>query len=84
VGDATRGGAPMIRSSASAAASASSDPGRLLDHPHLCQLRAQLFEVAAAREVDGQLAHRDDRGCVAHVVALDHGRAVLVEHEPLP
>ena len=45
------------------------DPRRLLDHPHLGELRAQLLEVAAAGEIVGELAHRDDRRGVAHVVA---------------
>src|SRR5262249_7350137 len=58
------------------------DPGRLLDHPHLCELCAERLEVPAARKVAGELVHRHDRRSVADVGAPHDRRALGVEHEP--
>ena len=66
---ATRGGAPIDALERKRRVLRLLDPRRLLDHPHLGELRPQLLEIAAAGEVLRELAHGDDRRRVAHVVA---------------
>ena len=77
------GGAPIARSSASAASSACSIPGGLLGHPHLGEPGAQLLELPAAGELARELAEHDDRGHLANRLAVGDGRECRVEHEPL-
>jgi len=60
------------------------DPRRLLDHAELRQVRAQALEIAAARDLLRELAHRDDRRSVAHVVPPGHESPRRVEHRPAP
>src|SRR5581483_7085427 len=58
------------------------DPRRLLNDRELGEVYAQPVEIAAARELGGELAHDDDRRRVAHRLApLDRLR-LFVEHEP--
>ena len=65
-------------------ASASSIPCGLLGHPQPRELRPELLEVAAARELAGELAQRRrstrPRG---RARARRPARSVGVEHEPL-
>ena len=79
---ATRGGAPIARSSAGAAPSASSIPAGFSVDPQRDELRAKLVEVAAAGALLGDLAERRDRGGVADDARGRDGSAVVVEREP--
>ena len=58
------------------------DPGRLLDHPNLRELRAQGLEVASARELAGELAHGDDGRRGTYVCAPVDRLHRVVDQQP--
>jgi Class II Aldolase and Adducin N-terminal domain len=59
------------------------DPVRLLDQAHLRQLRAQLVEIAATRELSRKLAHDDDRGDIPDGGPSGERLCLLVDDQPL-
>jgi demethylmenaquinone methyltransferase / 2-methoxy-6-polyprenyl-1,4-benzoquinol methylase len=58
------------------------DPGRLLDHPDLRELRAQCLEISPTGELARQLAHRNDRRNVTDVLAAIDGLRGVVDEQP--
>jgi demethylmenaquinone methyltransferase / 2-methoxy-6-polyprenyl-1,4-benzoquinol methylase len=58
------------------------DPGWLLRHAHLGELRSQLLQLPATGQLAGELAEDDDRGRFPHAFALLDGPELGVEHEP--